>query len=222
MSDKLKIVLWGTGQLSEVAYFYISREARYEVIAFCMDSEYIKCEEFHGCPVVAFEKLEEKYLPSECKLLFLISYNDMNRLREKKYLDAKRRGYDFISYVSPNCTYYGSEIGENVFIFENNVIQPFSKIGNNVILWSGNHIGHHSYIQDNCFIASHVVVSGAAVIGNNSFLGVNSTIRDNIRIGSFNLIGAGATILKDTNDYEVFKANGAIKVDKKSTDISKI
>ena len=52
------------------------------------------------------------------------------------------------------------EIGENCFIFEANVIQPFVRIGDNVVMWSGNHIGHDSTIGSHCFIASHAVISG--------------------------------------------------------------
>lgn len=61
-------------------------------------------------------------------------------------------------------------IGENVFLLEDNTIQPFVSIGNNVTLWSGNHIGHHSTIHDHCFLASHIVVSGGVVIEEQSSL----------------------------------------------------
>ena len=61
-------------------------------------------------------------------------------------------------------TWSDLDVGENTFVFEYNVIQPFVKIGNNVVLWSGNHIGHHVVIADHCFITSHVVISGATVI----------------------------------------------------------
>lgn len=99
---------------------------------------------------------------------------------------------------------YASEIGENTFILENNVIQPFVKIGNNCILWSGNHVGHHSVIGDHCFISSHVVISGSTSIGSNSFLGVNSTIGDNVMIGEKSLIGAGSVVTSDTEPGSVY------------------
>lgn len=171
-------------------------------------------------PVVPFEQINSFYPPDQYKLFIPISYKSMNRIREAKYYDAKQKGYSFIKYISSKATYYGTDIGENSFVMENNVIQPFSRIGNNVILWSGNHLGHHSVIGDNCFVASHAVISGSVRIGDNSFVGVNATIRDNLKIGKFNLIGAGTVILEDTSDYDVYTAKGGtVKIPKRSIDI---
>lgn len=55
----------------------------------------------------------------------------------------------------------GTPIGDNCFIMENNVIQPFAQIGNDVTIWGGSIIGHGSVIKDHCFVAAHVVISGA-------------------------------------------------------------
>ena len=96
--------------------------------------------------------------------------------------------------------------GKDVFIFEDNTLQPFTSIGADTILWSGNHIGHHSKIGNHCFISSHVVISGSCTIGNNVFIGVNSTLRDGIHIADESLIGAGSIIMKDTRPKEVYMA----------------
>jgi acetyltransferase-like isoleucine patch superfamily enzyme len=96
-------------------------------------------------------------------------------------------------------------VGDNCFIFEDNVIQPFVRIGNDVVIWSGNHIGHHSLIEDHCFIASHAVISGRVTIGRNSFVGVNATFRDGVTVAPQCVIGAGALILRDTSAREVHK-----------------
>ena len=131
----------------------------------------------------------------------------MNAIRAGKYNEAKNKGYELISYISSKATHWGdTEIGDNCFIFENQVIQPFVKIGNDVILWSGNHFGHNVVIGDHCFIASHVVVSGGVSIGAYSFIGVNATIRDDVTIGRECIIGAGALILNNTRDKEVYIA----------------
>ena len=215
-----KVVVFGVGQIAEVVYFYLKNDSEYEITAFTVDSEYINESTFLGLPVIPFSEVNNIFSSEEYKMFIPVSYKSMNRAREEKYLEAKEKGYSFISYISSKAVYYGTTVGENCFILENNVIQPFSKIGNNVIMWSGNHLGHHSIIGDNCFITSHTVISGNVRIGNNSFLGVNATIRDNLTIGRYNLIGAGAVILKDTTDYDVYSAkNGTVKLAKRSTDI---
>lgn len=199
-----KVVVFGVGQIAEVAHFYITNDSEHEVVAFAVDKEFLREEAFHNLPVVAYEDLVEKYPPNEYKMFIPISYKKVNKLRAEKFADAKSKGYECVSYISSKATYYNTPVGENCFIFESNVIQPFTKIGDNCIIWSGNHIGHHTTIEDHCFLASHVVVSGSVNIGKYSFIGVNVTIRDNVKVGKENVIGAGSLVLTDTDDRAVF------------------
>jgi len=199
-----KVIIFGVGQIAEIAHFYLSKDSEHEVVAFTVDKEYLNDKHFHDLPVSVYENLVENYPPHEYKLFIPISYKKVNKLRAEKFMDAKSKGYECVSYISSKATYYGTPVGENCFIFENNVIQPFTKIGDNCILWSGNHIGHHTTIEDHCFLASHVVVSGNVIIGASSFLGVNSTIADNVKVGKSNVIGANAVIFKDTEDLSVY------------------
>ena len=201
-----QVIVFGVGQIASVAHFYLTHDSPYEVAAFSVDKEFMKENEFLGLPVVPFDEVEAIYPPDKFRMFVPISYRDVNKLRAEKYYQAKAKGYRLISYISSKATTWpGLVVGDNCFIFENNVIQPFVKIGNNVILWSGNHIGHHTVIKDHCFIASHVVVSGSVTIGPYCFLGVNATIRDGITIAKECVIGAGSLILKDTAEREVYR-----------------
>ena len=202
-----KVIIFGIGQIAEIAHFYLSTDTEHEVIAFTVDQEYLTTESFHDLPVVSYEVLTQLYPPTDFSLFIPISYKKVNKLRADKFADAKARGYKCVSYISSKATYYGTPVGENCFIFENNVIQPFTKIGDNCILWSGNHIGHHTIIEDHCFIASHVVISGNVKIGESTFLGVNCTIADNVAVGKSNVIGSSAVIFKNTDDFSVYSPN---------------
>ena len=210
-----RVIIFGVGDISQVAHLYLLEDDNYEVVAFTMDREYIKEDTFFNLPVIAFENLEEQFSPSEYKLFIPLSYTKINKLREQKFFEAKEKGYNLISYIHPKVTIASNaKIGENCFIFEDNTIQPFVTIEDNCILWSGNHIGHHSTIKANCFIASHVVISGGCEIGENTFIGVNATLRNHIKIGKSNVIGAGALILGDTEDNKVYMAS--------ATEVSKV
>lgn len=206
-----KVVIFGVGQIAEIAHFYLTNDSEHEIVAFTVNKEFLNDTIFHALPVVAYENILEYYPPSTYKMFIPISYKQVNKLRAEKFIDAKVKGYECVSYISSKATYYNTQIGENCFIFENNVIQPFTIIGDNCILWSGNHIGHHSTIEDHCFLASHVVVSGSVTVGEYSFIGVNATIRDNVKIGKENVIGAGSLILIDTEDRAVFSPKNTEK-----------
>lgn len=203
-----KVVIYGLGPIAELAKFYFDNDSDMEVVAFTVEHAYKDKDTFYDLPVVAFEDIEKSYTPQEVLLFIAVSYSDMNRLRERKYLEGKAKGYKFANYISSKATVWTTDIGENNFILEDNTIQPFEKIGNNNIIWSGNHIGHHGSIGNNNFIASQVVISGMVNIKDNCFLGVNATLRNNITIESFNIIGAGALILKNTQPNQVFAARG--------------
>lgn len=214
-----KVIIFGEGNIQEVANFYLQRDERYEVVGFTADSAFIKNDIYLNMPIVPFEEVENIYSPKEYKMFIPLGYKENNHLRARKYYQAKEKGYSFITYISPKATYYGTAIGENCFIFENNVIQPFTKIGNNTIMWSGNHLGHHSIIGNHCFIASHVVISGCSMIDDYTFVGVNATFRNGIHVAKNNLIGAGAIIMEDTAEGEVYVPAKSILLKKKSCEV---
>lgn len=212
---KKSIVIFGTGDIAQLAHYYFDIDSEYETVAFTVDSEYIKDSVFCDLPVIAFQELSLKYPPETHSLFIALSYTKLNSIRKEKYFAAKELGYELVSYLSSRATILNEGmIGENCFILEGNNIQPFACIGNNVTLWSCNHIGHHSVIRDHSFLASHVVVSGGAEIGEQCFIGVNATLRDHIKIGDRCVVGAGAILLGDAEPEGVYigQATGRSKV----------
>lgn len=198
------LVLFGAGEIAEVAHFYLTRDGGREVAAFSVDSQYLRETSFCGLPVVSFDAVESEFPPDRFDLFVAVSYAQLNALRARKCAEARQKGYRLATYVSTRATVWPDlTVGENCFILEDNTIQPFVRIGANVTLWSGNHIGHHAVIEDNCFITSHVVVSGGVTVKENAFIGVNATIRDHVTIGRSSVIGAGSIIVGDTPDFAV-------------------
>lgn len=203
------LVIFGAGELAEVAHFYFTRDARATLAAFTVDAAYLKEREFCGLPVVAFEELRAAFPPDTHDLFVALSYARINALRAEKCAAGKALGYRLRTYVSSRATVWdGFQPGENCFILEDNTIQPFVRIAANVTLWSGNHIGHHAALGANCFITSHVVISGGVHVGDNAFIGVNATVRDHVTIGARSVIGAGAVVLQDVPDDGVVAAPG--------------
>jgi sugar O-acyltransferase (sialic acid O-acetyltransferase NeuD family) len=199
------LIIFGTGDIGQLAHFYFSKDSEYHVVAFTVDAEFMTASEYCGLPVIPFSEVTRRHPPDRHELFAALSYAKLNQVRKEKYLAAKALGYRLASYVSSHATVLTQyPIGENCFVLEDNTIQPFAKIGDNVTLWSGNHIGHHSTIGDHCFVASHVVISGGVTIGESCFVGVNATLRDHIKVGGRCVIGAGALMLSDAEPDGVY------------------
>jgi sugar O-acyltransferase (sialic acid O-acetyltransferase NeuD family) len=204
-----EIVVFGAGEIAALADFYFTHDSPRQVAAFTVDAAFVKNSTYRNRPLVPFEEVAAHYPPDKFDLFVAVSYAKLNALRISKVAAARAIGYQLASYVSSRATVFADLVhGDNCFILENNVIQPFARIGTNVTLWSGNHIGHHSTIEDNVFMASHVVVSGGVRVGEASFVGVNVTMRDHVSIGARCVLGAGALVLEDLPDGSVVAPRG--------------
>lgn len=202
-----KIVVFGTGKIADVAYLHLTHDSPHEVVAFTVDGAYLDREEMFGLPVLPFETVHERYPPDEFRMFVAIGYHDLNRVRARKYEEARARGYELISYVSSRASNVADvEIGDNCFVLDGAVLQPCSRLGSNVFVWAGNHVGHHATVGDHCYVAGQVVISGGAVLEPYCFVGVNSTIGHEVTIGSESFIGAATLVTRSAPPKSVFVA----------------
>jgi sugar O-acyltransferase (sialic acid O-acetyltransferase NeuD family) len=208
--DPRPIVIVGAGELAEIAYEYFTDDSPRTVEAFSVPAEFLEHDSLCGLPVVPFEELGQRYPPRECQAFVAISSTQLNRVRRRMYEAVGELGYACASYVSSRA-FLGRNVsvGQNTFVFEDNVLQRNVRVGNNVILWSGNHVGHGTSIGDHCFLTSHVVVAGFCTVGPGSFLGANCSVNDKLTIGADCVIGAGAVVIRDTDERGVYVGNPA-------------
>ncbi|MFN3521626.1 MAG: acetyltransferase [Phenylobacterium sp.] len=209
MADK-PLVIIGNSEIAEMAHQYFAYDSEREVAAFAIGRTYIKETELGGVPVVPLEELVRSHPPGAYDAFVAVGDGQLNRLRRRLLDEVKGQGYALASYVSSAAFVWRNvEIGENCFILENNVLQPFTRIGDNVTLWSGNHIGHRTVVEDDVFMASHVVVSGFCRIGARSFVGVNASFAPHVAVAEDNFIGMGAVVTASTEADGVYQGHPA-------------
>ena len=205
-----RLVIVGNGEIAAMAHQYFTYDSDWEVAGFAIGPQYIDGDSFCGLPLVSLADLEHRFPPDAFHAFVAIGDGQLNRIRRGHFDALKARGYALASYLSSRAFVWRDvKIGENAFILENNVLQPFVTVGANVTLWSGNHIGHRSVIEDNVFISSHVVVSGFCRIGENSFLGVNAAIAHQVRIAPDNFIAMGAVVSASPEPDLIYQGNPA-------------
>jgi sugar O-acyltransferase (sialic acid O-acetyltransferase NeuD family) len=202
------IIIFGTGELAEIAAFYFEHDGGRKVVAFTIDGDRIAADRFAGRPVLPFEDIATSHEPGEFDLFVAVGYSRLNDLRAEKCAQGEAKGYSLPSYVSSKATIFPDfACGPNCFILEDNTVQPFVKIGRGVTLWGGNHICHHSSIGDFAFVSSHVVISGGVSVGARSFVGANAATNDHITIGARCVVGSGTTVAKSIPDETVITSD---------------
>ena len=195
---KKKLIIFGTGELASIALDSFNLQDKFEIECFTADKKFIKKNSFRNLPVVPFEDIEKNCNSSDYEMHVALSYKELNKIREKKYLEAKNKGYTLASFISKDI--YISEntiFGENCFILENQTIQDGVEIGDNVVIWSSNHIGHGTKIGKSTYISSQVVISGNCKIGERCFFGVNSAVADFVNIENDCFITMGSNVSSD-------------------------
>ncbi|MDC1263062.1 acetyltransferase [Planktomarina temperata] len=200
-----QIIIFGTGTLAQLADYYFTNDSDYQVIGFTEDDLTSNEEDTYlDRPLYKWSEVVAKFEPAQIDIFIAIGYKKTNTIRRTRFDQAKAAGFNLASYISSRAINFATAIGDNCFILESNVLQPFSEIEDCVTMWSGNHLGHHSVLKQNCFITSHVVISGKCTIGQNSFIGVNASIHDNVKVGESCIIGAGAIVAQSCENRSVF------------------
>ena len=212
-----KLFIYGVGGFAEYAAYVFENDSDYEVVGTCIEKNYLENNPRDLNNLNVYEEIEDLLL-QEHTYLFIAVGN--NVVRERIYQMSKQKSIKMATYNSSKAsTWANLEIGDNCFIGEGSVIQPFVRIGSNSIFFSAR-IGHH------CLIGDHVLLSGPTIggnvrIGNFSFLGLNSVVLQKLEIGPKNIIGMGVSIKTSTGEGDVYSSATFIKRKVKFDDISK-
>jgi acetyltransferase-like isoleucine patch superfamily enzyme len=118
----------------------------------------------------------------------------------------------------------GCEIGDDVSVWTNSVIDYDSRIGNRVKIHCNCYVAQYSELEDDVFLAPGVTIANDLYPGNRrsaelmagprigagAQIGVNVTILPFVRIGAGALIGAGSVVTRDIPAAAVAFGNPAV------------
>jgi sugar O-acyltransferase (sialic acid O-acetyltransferase NeuD family) len=219
-ADTRPVVIFGTMRSASLARYCLAHDSTLKVVGFTVDAAYVRGPEHEGLPLVAFEDLESRFKPQDCRLLIPMGYQGVNGVRRARYESAKSRGFGFANYVSSRASVWPDlQIGDNVLIYEHAIVQPFCRIGSNCIIRSGAHVSHHCEVADHAFVAAEVAMGGETAIGEQAFIGVGAVLRERLRIAPRSFIGAGAVVIADTQPDGAYVGNPARKLDKSALEV---
>lgn len=207
------VAIFGNASYSDLAWYCLMHDSDHAVSCFTVDSSYLKSDSHQGLPLVAFESLEATHPPDTTHLLIPIGYHQQNSVRRDRYLNAKRRGYEFVSYVSRRAsTRPDLVLGENCQIYEHAIVQPFVRIGHDTVVRSGAHISYRCDIGDHVYIGSEVAIAGNAQVGDQCILGVGAVVKDGVKLAECSMVAPGAVLFENTQRGGLYIGNPARKV----------
>lgn len=208
----VNLMIYGNGAMARLLFSFARR--RMNVVAFTVDDHCIDDGQtsFCGLPLVPFSEVERHYSPSACSMLVAVGYVEMNELRDRKYKEAKSKGYSFESYVHESVFLHDDvEIGENCIVLDHVSIHVGCRIERGTFISSNVNIGHDCRIGHSNWINSGVAIAGGCEIGEQGFFGVNACVGQGVRIGRQNFVGANTLIARGTADGEVYISEPGMK-----------
>lgn len=204
---KKKLIIYGTGKFAEYVQYVFNHDSEYEVVAFCIEKSLLRTEKFREKSLFDFDLITQEFPPQNASLFIAVGNNI---IRERIFAKAKQKGYFLASYISSKSSHWENlQFGENVFVDEGCVLQPFITIKDNSILFTSQ-IGHHTQIGKSSLL-SGCKTGGNVKIGNHCYIGLNASIKQNLHVADHCIIGMGCIIEKDTGLKQVYTHKGTIK-----------
>jgi sugar O-acyltransferase (sialic acid O-acetyltransferase NeuD family) len=201
----MKKIIFGNGAMARILYSYARRDEN--ICGFTVDDSCINnnSSTFCGLPLIPFTNVEKTFSPAEHQMIIAVGFIEMNELREKKYYEAKGKGYSLATYIHPSIMIHDDvSIGENCIILDCVSIHPGCRIGDNTFISSNVNIGHDCVVGASNWINGGVMIAGGCDIGPGCFFGVNSSVAHGVRMGARNFVAANTLINKNTKDDEVY------------------
>ena len=195
---KPPIIILGTSHFSEYVYKTIKIEDSADVVAFCVDRQYIDKKEFMGLHIVAFEDLDKLYDMSKYEVLITVGYSNMNDNRKFIFNKCIEKGYKIHTYKSSRAMIDSDRIGTGSIIMPRVYVSPSIEIGKCCVINVDTIIGHNSTIGDFIWFSGNVTMGGDVKVGNNCFIGMSCTLKNGINIAERTFVGANSYLADNT------------------------
>lgn len=193
-----KIVVFGIGAQTRIVEEIFSLSGKYKIeFIMAYDSNFTPGKRAYNAVVYPWEKgiLETALQNGVTKAIVT---HPKNVQRRKSIEKIKEKGFELINAIHPTASVSTSaELGYNIIVNANAVIQPYAKIGNGVVIHSLVNIGHDNVIGDYVNLATGANLAGWVVVEDGVYIYVNATVINRTHIGKDAVVGAGAVVMKN-------------------------
>ena len=203
-----KYIIIGAGVFAQRLRIYIEQNKDNNVIAFSIESPYIRQRKIDGIDVLPLESMtyHDGY-----NYILGIGYRGMGKVRRELYEKCKAQGFVFSNYIHPSAIISDDcVVGEGNIFLESVIIGPAVSIGSANLFFDGCTIGHDSIVNSFNTFCSRSMLSSNNVAIDNCFIGDCSYIAPYIKVESYALVGSNTVVEKDVKSGNIFLRNGRI------------
>lgn len=105
---------------------------------------------------------------------------------------------------APRC-----KLGRGTVLMPGACVAPLAEVGRNVLIFENAVVDHHAIIGDFAYVCAGAFVGGKVRVGRGAWVGANCTIREELSIGDFALVGCGAVVVDDVKARQTVVGNPA-------------
>ena len=66
------VIIFGNSNFAKLVHYYLKTNSDYNIVAFCVDDEYINTDTFDGLPLISYSKLKKEYSSNDFKMFVAI------------------------------------------------------------------------------------------------------------------------------------------------------
>ena len=92
-----KLLIFGDGEIADLAFFYFSKKSDYDISAFIVDDP--KQEKFKNLPLISSKEFESSFPNDEYSVHVALSYRNLNKNRQDKFKYFENKNYHFVTYL---------------------------------------------------------------------------------------------------------------------------
>ena len=85
MSKAKKLIIYGNGEIADLAQYYFTHDSNYAVCAFVVDDEFHNTDSHNDVPLSKLSDVLKAYPPNEYEMFVALSYTKLNANRKEKY-----------------------------------------------------------------------------------------------------------------------------------------
>lgn len=206
MTEKLPLIVIGTGGHARACTEVIESEGKFQIMGFIAQDN--TRADFLNYPVLGTDDTLSHWRAKCCHAV--IGVGQIKSADVRRSLFKHLKSLDFIlpniiassAVVSKHAT-----LQEGVVVMHNAMVNAGATIGENCIVNNFALVEHDVSVSGHCHIATRATLNGGVSVGEGTFVGSGALVRENVKIGSRVVVAMGERVFQNISDNTILRSD---------------